>query len=197
MKVPFSPTALLHAFHSSADAPLSLPTTDLARLMQSLPVSSWDWNADRYGAWVEWVSHRQLYRLEIHYDPTTPALPGYPAHPSDVALAGIAALHQILEALSHLHALAQLPFASWDQWTLAFQTDTTRRSPDPCFLALGFSERPLSATVVRERYRQLSKQTHPDSPQGDATQFRHIKEAFDQALVILQREGFEDPVASA
>ncbi len=155
----------------------------LAACMQTLPVTAWDWNADRYGAWVEWTWQHQLYRLEMAKDRESFLDMDSDASP----LYGSEALSHILEALTHLSALAQLPFGDWGHWTSALHVTTSRRPLEPCFITLGFTERPYDPVTVRDHYRQMTKQMHPDAG-GDSAAFRALKEALDIALTLVGTE---------
>ncbi|QQE80906.1 hypothetical protein GI364_11275 [Alicyclobacillus sp. SO9] len=49
------------------------------------------------------------------------------------------------------------------------------------FRYLGFTEIPAAAADVRDRYRTLAKQMHPDAG-GESADFRKLKDATQRAL---------------
>lgn len=54
-------------------------------------------------------------------------------------------------------------------------------SVEPCFAALGFTQRPTSEDEVKHQYRRLAKVLHPDAG-GDAKDFIALKENYQECL---------------
>lgn len=152
----------------------------LQHLMATLPIVSWDWNVDRYGAWVEWVctenGHSQLYRLERRSDTLAP-------NPATAIDTGLDALQAIVSALQHVQALATLSLQPWTAWIAALHVSTSRRPVEPCFQVLGFTTRPTDPLAVRDRYRQLCQTAPADAQRSPLLE--HYREAFDAALSLL------------
>jgi hypothetical protein len=163
-------------FRLSAD-PFAPLAHQLDSLFQNLPVTRWDWNADRYGAWVEWVHQQQLYRLERRQESLA-------SDPAAAVTGGVQALQDIIHALDHLNALAALNLGPWSQWIHALAVSSSRRPVEPCFLLLGFAERPVDPLEVRDRYRQLCQPLDPDNSHDQHTLLQ-LREALDDALHLL------------
>ncbi len=59
---------------------------------------------------------------------------------------------------------------------------------EPCFRALGFSQRPKSADEVKAKYRAFVKVLHPDAG-GSAEQFEQLTRDYAECLKLLSTEG--------
>lgn len=158
--------------------PFAAVVARLQALMATLPIISWDWNVDRYGAWVEWVCTEdettQLFRLERRHSTLAP-------DPAAAVQTGLDALQGIVETLVHLQALARSPMIPWTAWIAALRVTSSRRPLEPCFQLLGFDTRPVDPLIVRDRYRHLC-QTVPSAQSATLAQLR---EALDTALSLL------------
>jgi hypothetical protein len=129
------------------------PEPSLEAVMRFIPHSTYDWDFNRHGAWIEWIWHNQRYRLATF----RPAL--HDPHPG---FAGLQALTQLTEALQHLADL--LPWGSVDHWFAPFHvTQSYRPCPLPaCFAVLGFTTWPESPEAVKQAYYTLVHTHHPD-----------------------------------
>lgn len=56
---------------------------------------------------------------------------------------------------------------------------------EPCFAALGFSERPADAETVKAQYRRMVKVMHPDAG-GNAAAFETLKQNYEACLAVVE-----------
>lgn len=56
---------------------------------------------------------------------------------------------------------------------------------EPCFAALGFTQRPETAEEVKTQYRRMAQVMHPDKG-GDASAFVALKENYGKCLELVE-----------
>ncbi|MCL6562580.1 MAG: J domain-containing protein [Firmicutes bacterium] len=150
----------------------------LRRVMQRLGVSTYDWNADRFGGWVRFQYNGQQYRFEQ-------SIQNARAHGVDL-VSGTDAFAQLVLALEDLARMVERGIYDLPTWIAGM-----RMLPEPpplpeCFRILGFAEMPSSLDAVRQQYRRLAKVMHPDAG-GDPAQFLRLTEAAQEAERWMDR----------
>jgi len=146
----------------------------LARVMERLGVgANYEYNFDRHGAWVQMTYREQLYQFS-HSVESAKAAGQKLAYGSD-------AFAQIVLALEDLARIIERGIYDLQTWV-----EGLRFLPEPemlpeAFRILGFTTMPHSPAPIHERYRELSKQYHPDTG-GQGDDFQRLRAAYDQAL---------------
>ena len=152
----------------------------LARVMERLAVKEYDYNFDRHGCWVQFRYRGEIYRFD-HSIAKAKAKGVNLAYGSD-------AFAQVVLALEDLARMVERGIYDLSTWVAGL-----RFLPPPVeipvfFKTLGFSQMPSGAEEVKDRYRTLAKQKHPDAG-GSTEEFQRIKIAAEEALKYLEDKG--------
>lgn len=152
----------------------------LAAVMERLKVQEYDWNWDRHGCWVQFRLKGELYRFEHSIQK---------AQSRGVKLTyGSDAFAQIVLALEDLARITERGIYELSTWVSGM-----RYLPPPVEVPtfirfLGFAEIPGCAADVKERYRTLAKQMHPDAG-GSEEDFKALQRAAEQAMKYFGGDG--------
>lgn len=156
----------------------------LARVMERLGVKKYDynWTQQRGGGscYVEMVYQGAVYRFENSAEKSEKCGRNL-VYVSDL----FAAVVYSLEGLAR--AVEQNIF-TLDMLLAGVPSLPAAPSLEPCFVALGFSERPTSAEEVRNQYRRMAQVMHPDRG-GDEAAFVTLKENYDACMENLEGNG--------
>ncbi len=147
-----------------------LPALDTA--MHYIPHSRYDWDWDRYGAWIEWIWHHQRFRVQYTVTPTDPS-----------TFAGVAALTYLTQLLMHWG-----PLLSWGSLDTAFApfrvTDSQRQAVLPdVFRQLGLTTWPQTLDVLKQAFYHCTQAAHPDHG-GSHEAMVALNAAFAQAQTL-------------
>lgn len=152
----------------------------LARVMERLTVGEdYRYNFDRWGAWVEFRYKGKLYRFDHTVEKARAA-------GQDLAY-GSDAFAQIVLALEDLTRIIERGIYDLQTWVEGMKFLPEATQLPGCFRVLGFESMPTKADV-QARYRNLSKQYHPDAG-GSGEDFQAIKTAAEQALRHFDQTG--------
>lgn len=147
----------------------------LARVIArfGIPEEDVEYNWDRFGAWVQFRLKGDLYRFE-HSIEKAAAKGTKLAYGSD-------AFAQIVLTLEDLARMQERGIYELSTWVAGLKFLPPAVEVPTFFKQLGFTEIPASINEVRERYRTLVKQMHPDSG-GNIQDFQAMQKASEQAL---------------
>jgi hypothetical protein len=150
----------------------------LEKVMERLGVQDFNYNWDRHGCWVDFHYKGQLYRFEHSVDK---------AKARGIALKyGSDAFAQVVLSLEDIARMVERGIYDLQSWVegMKFLPPVIEI---PTFLQfMGFSTIPASADDVKERYRTLAKQMHPDVG-GNADDFKKLQTASEQALKYFDK----------
>lgn len=150
----------------------------LQRVMQRLGVEDYNWNYDRFGGYVEFRYHGELYR----FDHTVSS-----AKERGINLNyGSDAFAQIVLSLEDLARMVERGIYDLSTWVAGM-----RYLPPPMEIPsfirfLGFDRIPDNAAEVKDRYRELAKQMHPDAG-GNPDDFLKLKDAAERAIDYFEK----------
>lgn len=148
----------------------------LTRVMERLGVKEYDYNFDRHGCWIQFRYRGELYRFD-HSVAKAKARGVNLTYGSD-------AFAQVVLALEDLARMVERGIYDLSTWVAGLRFLPPPVEVPACFLALGFEQIPASAEEVKDRYRTLAKEKHPDGG-GDAEAFRQLAAATEEALQYL------------
>lgn len=157
----------------------------LGRVMERLGVEKyqWDWSQSRAGAtcWVEMRYGASAYRFENSSRKSSECGRGL-IYASDL-------LASIVYSLEGLVRAVEQGIFTLDMLLVGVPALPAAHDLEPCFVALGFSERPTSVEEVKRQFNRLAKVTHPDMG-GDGKAFAALSDNY-QACLELVKEGGE------
>ncbi len=140
----------------------------LRRVMARLGIETFDWNHDRYSAWVEFRYKGNVYRF--HQSLENAARRGVKLNKSSDCFA------QIVLSLEDLARMVERGIYDLSTWVAGMKALPAATVIPECFRALQFTEIPEGPAAVEERYRKLAKVLHPDAG-GNQAEFVALGEA--------------------
>ena len=154
--------------------------TKLEKVMEKFGVEEFNFNWDRHSAWVEFRLEGELYRFDHSINKAKEA--------GENLVYGSDAFAQIVLALEDLARIVNRGIYQLKTWVAGM-----RYLPPPIeipsfFATLGFTTIPTSTADVKQRYRDLAKQMHPDQ-KGQNDDFLLLKTASEQALKYMETVG--------
>ncbi len=151
----------------------------LTRVMERLSVKDYDYNFDRHGCWIQFRYRGELYRFDHSVAK---------AKARGVSLTyGSDAFAQVVLALEDLARMVERGIYDLSTWVAGLRFLSPPVNVPACFRALGFEQIPAGAEDVKDRYRTLAKEKHPDRG-GDAEAFRQLAAATEEALQYLTEQ---------
>lgn len=155
----------------------------LARVMERLGVESFNYNWDRHGCWVEFRYRAELYRFDHSIEK---------AKTRGVNLRyGSDAFAQVVLALEDLARMVERGIYELSTWVAGMKYLPPPVEVPTFFKFLGYTEVPSGPEEVKERYRQLAKQLHPDAG-GNQEDFLKLKDQAERCLQYFGKDGTED-----
>jgi hypothetical protein len=152
----------------------------LARVMERLGVSDFNWNWDRYGGWVDFRYRGETYRFEHSVQK---------AQARGIKLNyGSDAFAQVVMALEDLARMVERGIYELSTWVAGMRFLPPPVTVPECFRQMGFTEIPAGPDDVNERYRTLAKTMHPDAG-GSAEQFKQLQSAAEAAKRYFDKDG--------
>lgn len=91
----------------------------------------------------------------------------------------------IVLTLEDMARAAEQGIVSFDQLVTGIPALPAAQELEPCFQALGFTERPASVSEVEAQYKRMAKVTHPDVPGGSHEAFRRLRENYNECMDLL------------
>lgn len=145
----------------------------LARVMERLGIQNYDWNWDRHGCWVQFRYRGELYQFEHSIEK---------AQSRGVKLLyGSDAFAQVVLALEDLSRMVERGIYELSTWVSGMKFLPPPIEIPSFFRFLGFEQMPVGPEEVKERFRTLSKQFHPDAG-GNEEDFMKLSDAAEQAM---------------
>lgn len=152
----------------------------LSRVMERLGVKEYDYNFDRHGCWIQFNYRGEMYRFD-HSVAKAKARGVNLTYGSD-------AFAQVVLALEDLARMVERGIYDLSTWVAGLKFLPPPVEVPVYFKTLGFEQTPASIEDVKDRYRTLAKQKHPDSG-GSAEDFQKLKEAAGKAISHFIGEG--------
>ena len=149
----------------------------LAKVMERLGVEDWNYNWDRYQCWVQFRYKGELYRFDHSIERARQAGINL-VYGSDV-------FAQVVLALEDLVRMVERGIYDLPRWVAGMKYLPPVTELPSFIRALGFTEMPSSVQEVRDRYRALAKQLHPDKG-GSADDFAALQQAAEKAIQYLE-----------
>lgn len=145
----------------------------LSKVMERLSISEYNFNWDRHGCWVEFRYKETLYRFEHSVEK---------AKSKGVQLVyGSDAFAQVVLALEDLARMVERGIYDLQTWVEGMKFLPPVSEVPSFFKFMGFQRIPTDQSEVKERYRALAKQMHPDNG-GNESDFSQLMRASEQAL---------------
>lgn len=142
-------------------------------IMSRLKVKEYNFGRDRFGCFIEFRYKGDLYRFEHSVEK---------AARRGIRLDyGSDAFAQLVLALEDLARMVERGIYDLSTWVSGMKYLPPPFEVPSFFQYLGFTEIPGGPDDVRERYRQLAKQMHPDTG-GETEDFKRLKDASEKAL---------------
>lgn len=153
---------------------LSFYEGKLTRVMERFGVSTkgFNWNVDRFGAFVEFSRKGQFYRMEQ----TVVRAAGRGVKLKD----GADCLAQLVLTLEDLARMAERGIYDLEVWVAGLLALPAGAAVPGCFLALGLDRIPATIDEVHTAWKAVVKRAHPDGG-GTAEGFRAAQLAYQQA----------------
>lgn len=148
----------------------------LKNVMKRLGVQDFNWNYDRFEAWVEFKYKGERYRFD-----------------HNVARAQVAKIKlqygsdcfaQLVLGLEDLARLVERKIYDLQIWVAGMKFLPAPTVVPECFRVLGFDRVPADPDEIRARYKLMAKSAHPDAG-GTPEQFHELQSAFEQAAEYL------------
>lgn len=156
----------------------------LKRVMTRLGIETFDWNHDRYSAFVEFRYKGAVYRF--HQSLENAAQRGVRLNRSSDCFA------QLVLSLEDLARMVERGIYELSTWVAGMKALPAASTIPECFRALQFTEVPAGPDAVEMRYRKLAKVLHPDTG-GNEEEFKALGEARAQAVgYFFEGEGKPD-----
>lgn len=149
----------------------------LARVMERLGVEQYDYNWDRHGCWVQFRYRGELYQFDHSIERAREAGIDL-VYGSDV-------FAQVVLALEDLARMVERGIYDLQRWVAGMKFLPPVVELPSFIRVLGFTEMPESAQEIRDRYRSLAKQLHPDSG-GSNEDFASLRSAAEKAIQYLE-----------
>lgn len=149
----------------------------LKRVMERLQIKEFNWNYDRFGAWVEFRYKGSLYRFDHSVEK---------AKSRGINISyGSDAFSQIVLALEDLARMVERGIYDLQTWVSGMKYLPPVMKVPSFFRVLGFEEIPSSEEEIKTRFRNLAKQLHPDAG-GSEQDFINLQQASEQAIKYLK-----------
>lgn len=151
----------------------------LARVMERMGVTEYNYNWDRHMAWVEFRRKGQLFRFDHSVENAREK--GFDLiYGSDV-------FAQLVITLEDLARMGERGIYELQTWLEGMKFLPPPVVVPDCLRVLGFDRIPDSAEEIRTRYRTLAKQAHPDSG-GSESEFVVLQTAARAAVEYLAQQ---------
>lgn len=161
----------------------------LARVMERLGVEKYqcDWNQSRTGSscWVEMRYGASTYRFENSTQKSAECGRNL-VYVSDL-------LASVVYSLEGLARAVEQGIFTLDMLLAGVPALPEGHDLEPCFVALGFSQRPASESELKNQYSRMAKVMHPDAG-GSDTAFIALNENYRACLELIKGEPNHDTV---
>ena len=149
----------------------------LKRVMERLKVKEFNWNYDRFGAYIEFRYKGQLYRFDHSVEK---------ARSRGINISyGSDAFAQIVLALEDLARMVERGIYDLQTWVSGMKYLPPVIEVPSFFKTLGFEQIPSTEEEIKARYKNLAKQLHPDAG-GNKDDFIKLQDAAEKAIKYLK-----------
>jgi hypothetical protein len=148
----------------------------LARVMERLGVTKFDWNCDRHDCWVTFSYKGETYRFDHSVENAK-------KHDQQIRF-GSDAFAQVVLTLEDLARMAERGIYDLQIFVAGLKLLPAPVELPECFRILQFDRIPSGPEEIKARFLELAKQTHPDAG-GDAVEFKKIHRAYEEAVALL------------
>ena len=145
----------------------------LERVMARLGIESYNYNFDRYGCYVEFKYKGELYRFDHSIEKAR-------ARGVEIRY-GSDAFAQVVLALEDLARMVERGIYELGTWVAGMKFLPPTIEAPTFFRFMGFEQIPSGPKEVKERYRQLAKQMHPDNG-GNEQDFNMLHDAAEKGM---------------
>lgn len=149
----------------------------LEKVMARLSVEQYDYDWSRFECWVSFIYKGQPYRF-FH------SVENAKAHGVDIRY-GSDVFAQLVLSLEDLARMVERGIYDLSTWVAGMKYLPAAQDVEPCFLVLGFSEKPKSVEAVKTQYRRMAKAMHPDGG-GDEAAFQALQENYRRCLERME-----------
>lgn len=150
----------------------------LDKVMERFGVKEHNFNWDRFGCWIEFRYKGQLYRFDHSVEK---------AKAKGVTLRyGSDAFAQLVLALEDLARIAERGIYDLQAWVEGMKFLPPVIEIPSFFKYMGFTAIPADVAEVKDRYRTLAKQMHPDTG-GNVEDFKKLQQSSELALKYYER----------
>lgn len=150
--------------------------TKLEKVMSRFGVSSYSYDWTRFECWITFVYKGQHYRFSH-------SVANAQQHGIDVKY-GSDAFAQLVLSLEDLARMVERGIYDLGTWAAGMKY-LPESTIEPCFMAMGFSQRPSSEDEVKAQYRRMAKIMHPDAG-GSKDAFIALEENYRRCLKSIQ-----------
>ncbi len=147
----------------------------LRRVMARLQARDWNWDHNRFGAFVEFHYGKGYYRLEQSVSKAIASRAKL--KPAD----GRECFAQIVLGLEDLARLSERGIYDLGVWVEGLKALPAGSVLAPCFVAMEFTAPPRTKDEVNAQYHNLAKTYHPDAG-GSENAWRALEAAYKQCL---------------
>ncbi len=92
----------------------------------------------------------------------------------------------IVLTLEDMARAAEQGIVSFDQLVTGIPALPATVELEPCFQAIGFTERPIERAEVEAQYKRMAKALHPDVPGGSEAAFQRLHDNYTACLAALE-----------
>lgn len=150
----------------------------LLTVMERLEIKTHSYNWDRFGCWVDFTYKDHPYRFEHSIDK---------AKAKGIELKyGSDAFAQVVLSLEDIARMVERGIYDLQTWVEGMKFLPPVIEIPSFFQFLGFTSIPSSTEDVKERYRTLAKQMHPDAG-GNTKKFIKLKEASEHGIKFFDK----------
>lgn len=151
----------------------------LEKVMARLGVEQYDYDWSRSECWVSFIYKGQPYRFSH-------SVQNAQNHGVNIKY-GSDVFAQVVLSLEDLARMVERGIYDLSTWVAGMKYLPEAPKIEPCFIALGFSERPASAEEVKAQYKRMAKVMHPDAGGSDAA-FDTLKSNYDKCMDAMKED---------
>jgi hypothetical protein len=145
----------------------------LERVMERLGIKEFDYNFDRHGCWVQFKYKGEVYQFEHSIEKAQ-------ARGIDLKY-GSDAFAQVVLSLEDLARMVERGIYDLQTWVAGMRFLPSPVEIPSFFKFLGFTAVPAGPEEVKDRFRTMAKQLHPDAG-GSPEDFKQLQTASEQCL---------------
>jgi hypothetical protein len=150
----------------------------LKKVMERLGVEQYNYNFDRFGCYIEFRYKDELYRFDHSVEK---------AKSRGIELRyGSDAFAQVVLTLQDLALMVERGIYDLSAWVSGMKYLPPPVEVPSFIKFLGFQEIPSGPVEIKERFRTLAKQMHPDGG-GNPEDFQKLKDSAEKAMKYFEK----------